>query len=235
MIDEVENFCRLTYYNMQARIVFKNRMSEENVAIKNAWEKNGNIFMDLYFYRAKKGKMIDGALIHDLLDLNTEKYYHSAKEFYKDFIKNREKVEAQAEKKAEAESRLETIVIDIKQLEDIRDDLIILIFMAKCNSNFTDIKTKSIRDYITCVKPQSKTLSEQYISNYLKSLNPDEEDFYQALENLKNKTPEEASALAADVVKVSASDGAILYNERIYLAELLQALREHGLEPDVGF
>ena len=110
--------------------------------------------------------------------------------------------------------------------------MIILIFLAKCNANFTDIKTRAIREYITRVRPQSQALSEQYVNSYLKSLNPDEEDFYRSLNNLKAKTPEEAAALA---FKVSAADGAVLYNERLYLAELLQTLREYGLEPDVGF
>lgn len=49
-----ENSCSLDFYNMLVHIVFKNRVSEENVAVKNAWEKNGTLFFDLYFYRAKR-------------------------------------------------------------------------------------------------------------------------------------------------------------------------------------
>lgn len=231
MDDHVGNYCRLSYYNMLVHIVFKNRISEENVAVKNVWDRNGTLLFDLYFYRAKKGKMIDSALIRDMFDLNTERFYVSAKEFYQDYLHTQEK----AAEVIEEQKKPEPIVIDIKQLEDIRDDLIILTFMAKCNANFTEIKTKAIREYITRLKPLSAALSEQYVSTYLKGLNPDEDDFFGALENLKAKTPEEASSLAADAFKVSASDGAVLYNERIYLAELLQALREYGLEPDVGF
>lgn len=226
-----ENSCSLDFYNMLVHIVFKNRVAEENVAVKNAWEKNGTLFFDLYFYRAKKGKLIDAALVRDLYDLNTEKYYYSAHNFYQDFLQSRRL----AGRQTEEEAKPEPVVIDVKQLESVRDDLIILLFLAKCNSNFTEIKTKAIRDYITRVRPQSQTLSEQYISTYLKSLNPGEEDFYASLNNLKNKTPAEASALAVDAFKVSAADGAVLYNERLYLAELLQTLREYGLEPDVGF
>lgn len=226
-----EDFCNLDFYNMLVHIVFKNRVSEENVAVKNAWEKNGTLFFDFYFYRAKKGKLIDAALVRDLYDLNTEKYYYSAQNFYQEFLQSREIAAAHADKKPKANP----IVVDVKQLESIKDDLIILTFMAKCNSSFTEIKIKTIRNYITRLRPETKTLSEQYINAYLKDLNPDEDDFYLSLINIKTKTPEEATALAAEAFKVSASDGAVMYNERIYLAELLQALREYGLEPDIGF
>ena len=84
-----ENSCSLDFYNMLVHIVFKNRVSEENVAVKNAWEKNGTLFFDLYFYRAKKGKLLDAALVRDLYDLNTEKYYYSAQNFYQDFLQSR--------------------------------------------------------------------------------------------------------------------------------------------------
>ena len=226
-----ESYCNLDFYNMLVHIVFKNRVSEENVAVKNAWEKNGTLFFDFYFYRAKKGKLIDAALVRDLYDLNTEKYYYSAQNFYQDFLQSRQI----AQQKKQKPLKQTQVITDVKQLESIKDDLIILTFMAKCNSSFTEIKIKTIRNYITRLRPETKTLSEQYINAYLKDLNPDEDDFYLSLINIKTKTPEEATALATEAFKVSASDGAVMYNERIYLAELLQALREYGLEPDIGF
>ena len=122
-----ENSCSLDFYNMLVHIVFKNRVSEENVAVKNAWEKNGTLFFDLYFYRAGKGKMIDAALVRDLFDLNTEKYYYSAHNFYQDFLQSRHLA---AEQYANGDKQ-HPVVIDVKQLEAIRDDLIILIFLIK--------------------------------------------------------------------------------------------------------
>lgn len=84
-----ETSCSLDFYNMLVHIVFKNRVSEENVAIKNVWEKNGSLFFDLYFYRIKKSNLLDMALVRDLYDLNTEKYYYSAYDFYQDFLQSR--------------------------------------------------------------------------------------------------------------------------------------------------
>lgn len=220
---------RVSFYNMLAHIIYNNRLIEENVAVKNVWKKDNLIFFDLYFYRNKKSQVIDGVFIHDLFDLATEKYYCDAVSFYEDFEAHKQAAEIE-EDDNEPESG-----IDFRHLEEIRDDLIILTFMAKCNLNFTNIKTKAIREFINAHKPKACALSDQYISSYLKSLNPDEGAFYKALENLKSKTPEEAAEIMQEAVKISVSDGAIHYQERLYLAEILQTLREHGLEPDVGF
>lgn len=227
MAENNGEYGRLSFYNMLAHIVYKNRMAEENVAVKNIWEKNNTVFLDLYFYRTKKSQVIDGAFIHDLLDLTTEKYYGSAEEFISDFWSIRRLEENVSTTAAERSGS------GVRYLDEIRDDLVILTFMAKCNMNFTEIKTKTICDYINASKPETAVLSSQYVSSYLRDLNPDEDSFYQAIENLQAKTPEQAENIFREAVKISASDGAVHYNERIYLAELLQALREYGLDVDV--
>lgn len=216
----------VSFYNMLAHIVYQNKLIEENVAIKNIWKKDNIIFFDLYFYRNKKSQVIDGVYIHDLFDLTTEKFYRNVSAFLEDFNLPPE------EEKVEEEPCSD---INFRHMEDIRDDLIILTFMAKCNLNFTNIKTKEIHDFINIHKPKACALSEQYISSYLKSLNPNEDDFYKSLDNLKTKTPEEATDIMKEAVKISVSDGAIHYQEKLYLAEILQTLREYGLEPDVKF
>ncbi len=221
-----ENSSNISFYNMLVHIVHQNRLIEENVAIKRVWKKNDIIFFDLYFYRKKKSQVIDGVFVHDLLDLTTEKYYRDAKTFLEDYLSLKEKKHNQIPEENNA---------DFRHLEEIRDDLVILTFMAKCNLNFTNVKTKAIHDFINAHKPETGVLSEQYITSYLKALKPNEDDFYRALDNLKSKTPEEAEDIMQEAVKISISDGAIHYQERLYLAEILQTLREHGLEPDVEF
>ena len=81
---------------------------------------------------------------------------------------------------------------------------------------------------------KAQILSDSFIKSYLSEINPDENDFYEALDNLRGKTPEQAGALAAEVMKISISDGCLQYTERLYLAEIMQALREFGLYPDIG-
>lgn len=215
----------VSFYNMLAHIVYQNKLIEENVAVKNVWQKDNITFFDLYFYRTKKSQVIDGVYIHDLFDLTTEKFFRTAAVFLEDFytVPSHDVPEEHCSD------------INFRHMEEIRDDLIILTFIAKCNLNFTNIKAKEIHNFINIHKPKACALSEQYISSYLKSLNPNEDDFYKSLDNLKTKTTEEATDIMQEAVKISISDGAIHYQEKIYLAEILQTLREYGLEPDVRF
>lgn len=48
-----ENSCSLDFYNMLVHIVFKNRVSEENVAVKNAWEKTVSCFRPVFSARKR--------------------------------------------------------------------------------------------------------------------------------------------------------------------------------------
>ena len=95
------------------------------------------------------------------------------------------------------------------------------------------MKKRTIFEYIK-KHADVENLSSQYIETYLVGLKPDIEEFYQALDNIRHKTPEAAEDLAREVVKICVSDGIMAYNEKIYIAEILQTLREHGLDPDVG-
>ena len=229
MAEENGTSCPLRFYNLVIHMQSNNKQLEENVAVKNIWQKNEMVFFDLYFYRAKKSQVVDSAFIRDVLDLSNEKYYDNIGLFIKDYCAYT------SSHKKEDNSADMPINFDFRHLDVLRDDVIILTFIAKCNLNFMDIKTRVIRDYVNCCLPQTKTLSDQYLSSYLKDLIPTEDDFFHVVENLREKTPEEAEMLVREAVKIAASDGAVHYEERIYLAELIQALREYGLEPDIEF
>ena len=120
-------------------------------------------------------------------------------------------------------------------LEKIKDNLIILTFIAKCTADFNQVKLASIRKYINKKLPHTKTLSEQYLNNYMDVLKPDETSFFKAVDNLKSKTPEEVEEVIKEALKISAADGILSYQERYYIAEIVQALREYGIEPDIDF
>lgn len=230
MAEENGASCPLRFYNLVVHLQANNKLTEENVAVKNIWQKNGMVFFDFYFYRTKKSQVVDSAFIRDVLDLTNEKYYNNVGLFIKDYCLFTSSID---EKRESGETA--PIKFDFGHLEVLRDDVIILTFMAKCNLNFTDIKTRVIRDYVNRCLPQTKTLSDQYLSSYLKDLVPTEEDFFCAVENLREKTPEQVEVLVREAVKIAASDGAVHYEERIYLAEIIQTLREYGIEPDIEF
>lgn len=230
MAEENGASCPLRFYNLVVHLLSKNKLVEENVAVKNIWQKNGLVFFDLYFYRTKKSQVVDSAFIRDVLDLSNEKYYNSSELFIKDYCAFTSAVEEKNNETGPAEMEF-----NFGHLDAIRDDVVILTFIAKCNLNFTEIKTRVIRDYVNRCLPHTKTLSDQYIGSYLKDLSPNEDHFFKALDNLKSKTPEQAETLVREAVKIAVSDGAIHYGERIYLAEIIQALREYGIEPDIEF
>lgn len=222
--------CPLHFYNMLVHLIANGKTREENVAVKNIWQKDNLVFLDLYFYRTKRSQVIDSVYIKDFLDMSNEKFYASAELFIADYCDylSRQGMEACSGDAGKQDS-------DFKLLAPIKDNLIILTFMAKCTDKFNQIKNQALRDYIMHRLPQTQILSDQYISSYLKALTPNEQDFLAAVKKLNTQTPEDVEDLIREALKISASDGIISYTERLYLAEIIQTLREYGIEPDIEF
>ena len=215
----------IRFYNMLIHLIKNNKLYEENVAIKNVWKKDNNIFLDIYFYRNQKSYIFDSVFVHDILDLSNERYYKRIEDFVEDF--------AEAEDSSDTEKE-ELVSIDKKIFEPIDVDLIILSFMAGCSGNYVPIKQKIIFDYILEQIPQTKNLSSQYLETYIESLAPDEKSFYKALSNINYQNPDAVEYLCQEVLKVCLADGRLHYREKLYLAEILQFLREAGIKVDLG-
>ncbi len=219
----------MRFYNMLVHLTSPgHKIIEENVAVKNIWQKNSLVFLDLYFYRTKKSHIVDSVYLRDIMDMTNEKFYSSAKEFIADYCAYTSTVEEHHQEETAQ-------IFDFRHLETIKDNLIILTFIAKCTADFNQVKLASIRKYINKKLPQTKTLSEQYLNNYMEELNPTELSFFKAIESLKSQTPEEIEGLINEALKISSADGALSYQERYYIAEIIQALREYGIEPDIEF
>ena len=216
------------FYNLLAHIKSGEAISEENVALKNIWDHSGNIMLNLYFYRDKSSKVIDSAYVKDILDLSTEKLYTSCSVLLRDYYEQRE------QRQITDNAKQTKYISGLERLSVLKDDLIILLYIAKCVDYFTEMKKQTILQYIEEHHPQPQSLSQNYVDSCLKTLTPTTEEFYEAVENLSRKTPKEAEELVQTVVKICISDGFLTYNEKIYLAEILQILREQGLEPDIG-
>ena len=216
------------FYNLLAHIKSGDDVREENVALKNIWDHGGNIMLNLYFYRDKSSKVIDSAYIKDIINLNTEKLYTSCSVLLRDYN------EFKLQQIPTGERPARKIPVNLELLEVLKDDIIILLYIAKCIDYFSEIKKRTILQYIEQHHPQPQSLSQNYIESCLKSLHPTTEEFYEAAEHLSKKTPEEAEELMQAAVKICIGDGFMAYNEKIYLAELLQILREQGVELDVG-
>ncbi len=215
----------LRFYNMLVRLVQNNRLFEERAAVKKVWEKDGNILFDFYFYRNHKSYIFDAHYVRNLTDLTNEKLYKTPQIFFEEYLK---------ENRSETTSEKKNVIIDKKIFEPLDIDIVIMRFMSACEENMTTVKEQIIYDYICRKIPETGGLSRQYIAAYLSEVRPNEDDFYQALNLIVKKSPEEAEELVRETVKICQSDGQLHYNEKLYLAELLQILRQNGVTSSVG-
>lgn len=213
------------FYNIKINLIKNGHIYAENVAIRNVWEKESNIFFDIYFHRLNKSFVFDSVFIHDIYDISRDKFYNDINTFINDFYAEISiKKEVTNLKKPQKESNI---------LSSIENDLIILLFIANTWGKLDKIKNKIIYDYIYKNIVKAKNLSYQYIDRYITKLNIEIESFYKALKSLKAKTPKEAEYLLREAIKICRTDGHLHYYERMYLAEIVHSLRSYGLQiPD---
>ena len=174
-------------------------------------------------HRLKKSFVFDSVFIREITDLNNNVKYPSIDAFLTDY-NNSLNSEDIGPKPIKSEKGI---------LNKIRNDLILLVFMADAWGWEERIKDKIIYDYILKEIAAAENFSKQFISNYVSKIQPEREDFYEALNSLKSKTPKQAEALLREIVKICRVDGQMHYKERMYLADIIQSLRENGLKiPD---
>ena len=211
------------FYNMEVSLIKNGRIYKEHVAIRNVWEKDRNIFLDLYFYRLQKSFIFDAVFVRDISDLNRDVYYNDIGKFTTDF-------QAAAKEGGLPQATKSKSSSSSGILSAIADDIMLLLFISAIWKDKTEIKQKIIIDYIKENVPAASSLSERYLKEYLSSLKPKVNDFYFLLPKLKSKQPKEAEKLLKEAIKICSSDGYLHYNERMYLADIIQTLREYGLK-----
>ena len=213
------------FYNMQVYLLKNGSLYAENVAIRNIWEKEEGTFFDIYVHRLKKSFVFDAVFIKELIDLNNNVKYNSIQSFIYDYNNSlKDNVNDSFPKPEKSENSI---------LNRIRNDLILLVFMADAWGREGKIKDKIIYDYIEKEVAAAQNFSKQFIASYVSGLQPEAEDFYEAIKSLKSKTPKQAENLLREIVKICRVDGQMHYKERMYLADIIYALRENGLKiPD---
>ena len=208
------------FYNMRVNIMKGGNVYAEDVAIRNIWEKENGIFLDIYVHRLKKSFVFDSVFIRDIIDLNNNVRYNSVELFLADYNNHMSYIDINPN----------SVKSEKGILNKIRNDLILLTFMADAWGWEGRIKDKIIYDYILKELVAAENFSKQYIANYVSKIQPEREDFYEALKTLKSKSPKQAERLLKEIVKICRVDGQIHYKERMYLADIMQTLRENGLK-----
>ena len=151
--------------------------------------------------------------------MNCDKVYADVDEFIADFYSD---TDTEIEKNKQSKP-------DDSILSSVKNDIVILLFMARGLEYTNIIKEKIIFSYIQSRVKAASNFSEQYLHNFIKGINASQKDFYIALKQLKSKRPKDAEFLLKEIVKICLSDGQIHYNERMYLADIVQTLRLEGL------
>ena len=209
------------FYNIKINLIKNGRIYAEDAAIRNVWEKDRSIFFDIYIHRLNKSFIFDSVFIHDIYDVSRDKFYNDIDAFVKDFYTETSTTKEQTmPKKTQSESNI---------LSPIENDIVILLFMANTWGGCDKIKNKIIYDYIYKNVAKAQNLSQQYIDRYITGLSIELDNFYKSLKGLKAKTPKEAEYLLHEAVKICRADGHLHYAERMYLAEIIQALRNYGM------
>ncbi len=210
------------FYNMQVYLIKSGKLYAEDVAIRNIWEKEDGIFFDIYVHRLKKSFVFDAVFIKEIIDLNSNVKYKSIESFINEYHNSEGAI---ADDICPKPIKSENSV-----LNRIRNDLILLVFMADAWGSDSKIKDKIIYDYIVNEVIAAQNFSKQFIANYISKLQPEAEDFYDALRSIKSKTPKQAERLLKEIVKICRVDGQMHYKERMYLADIIYTLRENGLK-----
>ena len=211
------------FYNIQVNLIKNGQIYKEHVAIRNMWSKGRSIFLDIYFYRLQKSFVFDSVFVHDIVDLSRDKVYTDINKFFQDFTHVSASDLPQDTIKPTKPSRKDI-------LSPLKDDVMLLSFMAALWPDKQDIKERIIIDYIKHNLEQASSLSERYLKSYIVDIHSNNNDFYNILPKLKSKQPHQAELLLKEAVKICLSDGYLQYNERMYLADIMQALREYGLK-----
>lgn len=212
------------FYNMQVCLIKNGKMYAEDVAIRNIWEKDDGIFFDLYVHRLKKSFVFDAVFIKKIIDLNNNVKYNSIDKFIAEYKLSSNETEEVIPKTAKSENCI---------LNRVRNDLILLIYMADAWGWEGRIKDKIIYDYVLSEVAAAQNFSKQFIFNYVSKIQPEADDFYEALKSVTSKSPKQAEKLLREIIKICRVDGQMHYKERMYLADIMYILRENGLKiPD---
>lgn len=223
-----ENKVSADFSNLTAHILFDNVLHEENIAIRNIWQKGDNCYFNVYFSSSGKTRVLDAHYIYDIFDHDSGRYYKDINLFIRDYVQ-RSGEEKHLPPTPRQENKIEQ---NYYLLREIAPEIVILAFFATLSLTLSDVKQRVVFDFVRRFLSSNADISSTYVEAYIKTLRLDEDAFYHALSQLNAKASERLKELASDAAKISAADGVIHYQEKLFLAELLQHLRTLNIVPD---
>lgn len=210
------------FYNMRVNLIKNGALQTERVAILNVWQKDETIFLSMFSHRLHKTYVFESVFVHDIWDINREVGYVDMREFAKVF-----------QEESQNDTGTPPAVVALKDKEllaPLKNDLVILLFMSQVLGQPNPLQSKIICEYIKKNYAKAQSLSESYLTRYVSHFKPGADDFYAALQTMKSKQPHQAQSLLHEAIKICLVDGYLHYLERVYLSDMIQTLRQAGLQ-----
>lgn len=114
-----------------------------------------------------------------------------------------------------------------KAIAETHDELIALAFIANLDGKRHPLEEREIARYVYRRLPLVRFDYHAFV-DYLKTLSPQSDDFYAALNNIFGKDGWVVKVFLEQMIHLITADGKIDDRERVFLAEFLTLLKQEG-------
>ncbi|MGD9638696.1 MAG: hypothetical protein AB7U85_06515 [Alphaproteobacteria bacterium] len=201
-----------------------NELEKKRITIRRLWQQNDEVLIDAFCHETQAPRIFLLSRIQKIVDLKNKRAFSNPEAFIFSQIKTSED-----DNSPKTASYTNTNSPTAEVIRNLTDELTCLVFLAQTDNEFSPIEKKVITDYVI-KRGESVELNPDEISDYINRIYPDEDSFYDALDDLLNKSEQVLTDFVETFIKLILSDGVIHDNEREFLSELLLVLKEEGIE-----
>ncbi len=191
------------------------------VTIRKIWQKDNEVFVEGFCHNSKKQVTLRASRMKKIIDLHTKEAYVQPRKFLLGQVA------------VTPGSEVAGFSPTAQAINRIRNELAILVFLAKIDKDFDVSESNIIVGYVR-KRCSDLRYSPEEVKSYIDKLSPDEDNFYDAMEEVLELGDEELKQFVETFVQIILADGVVDDDERIFLAEMLQIMEEEGIDIDIG-
>ncbi len=200
-------------------------INTEKITIRNVLQKDGLVTIDAYCHSIAAPRLIKSSDIIKIRNIATDRVYSG--DNITQFLLGQIARKPLSYLPGDSDS--------IKVINYLLHELTVLCFIAKKDEYFDVNEEKEIMNYIYDTGSSYK-LDEMFIKNYIYGLEPNESDFFKALDVIFNQNIDrDVQQFSKIFTNVIFSDGVIRQREQIYLAEFIEFSRKAGYKLKFNF
>lgn len=198
----------------------ENMLVDRVITIRRLFRRSGDILIDAFCHDLGAPRLVFFSRVVRLYDLRTMQAFDDPKTFLLNRI-----VGISSLKGGKTASY-------ITALSEIRYDLAALAFVARADSEKSDVENQIIYKYVE-ERCAGIPFDTEEMKEYVSMLYPDEQSFYEAVDVIIKQPHNVLYPFVETFLQLILSDGVIHDNERELLAELLYILRLEGIELNI--